>query len=870
MRTDEWPQIEALLNAALELAPSERRKFLDEVGTRAPELRREVESMLVCEEQTSGFLLAPAIAFSADFFAATDGGDARAGQTVGRYRILREVGRGGMGAVFLAERADGEFQQQVALKIIRQTITDSQLERHFKRERQILASLNHPNIARLLDGGVSADGEPFFVMEYVEGEPLLEFAERNNLDIEQRLRLFLKVCAAVAYAHRNLIVHRDLKPSNILVTRDGEPKLLDFGLARILDDSILSDAPTQTATAFRALTPAYASPEQIRGQQVTTASDTYSLGVVLYELLTGARPYNFKTNQLADIIRTVNETSPARPSAVVSRPALNGRETAKRNGQRAIGDGRKTVPPISIRNPQALKGDLDNIALMALRKEPERRYKTVEAFAGDIERYLQGEPIVARRNTFGYRAAKFVRRNRIGVAAAVLVVLSLLTGLAAALWQAGVAREKARIAAENQTKAEESRIRAERETEKSQKILGFMERVLSYASPAWYAEGSQMRGQARLIDVLNEMGGKIETEFPDDLDIQAELHHKCAEIFLANQMVDRAEAHARRALELRRQVFGERHPEVAKDLYYLGAVAGAQGEMLESRNLLRQAAALFREVAPDNANLPYLLEDLGHIEVLFFGDVGAAGKLFAESLELFRRQDGDAHFNTARMYLELGVNAAREGETARADELFRAGESRMLNLPDTEARLRIVTSRGALEFAKGNAAAAETILKQLIIEVRKVKGKESTDERNTRGMLFTIYEHEKDWAKLAALQRVRVEAMRKTLSATSVILAGELARLSVYLLRVGHTAEAKSVFAEAYRSFRTHHHDSDEEASLDLKIYLGEALLLLKRRDEALPLIKAAYEFSRANLPATHRERIRAEELFAESQRRLR
>lgn len=311
METEEWQKVEELLDTALGLEPAARRQFLDELED--PYVRREVESLLACEEQTVGFLAATALAFSVDFFDDGDGPEERAGQTVGRYRIIREIGRGGMGAVFLAERSDGEFQQRLALKIVRRSFADSDLARRFRQERQILASLNHPNIARLLDGGVSNDGEPFLGMEYVEGVRIDEYCDASSRSTEERLRLFLAVCQGVSYAHQNLVVDRDIKPSNILVTDGGVPKLLDFGIAKLTNP----DAKTgvaETVTGLRAMTPDYASPEQVRGLSVTTATDVYSLGVLLYELLTGQRPHRLKDRRADEIMRIICEEEPERPS----------------------------------------------------------------------------------------------------------------------------------------------------------------------------------------------------------------------------------------------------------------------------------------------------------------------------------------------------------------------------------------------------------------------------------------------------------------------------------------------------------------------------------------------------------------------------
>ncbi|MDQ4120823.1 MAG: serine/threonine-protein kinase [Acidobacteriota bacterium] len=390
---ERWKKVEEAVIEASELSGDERERWLAEFCGNDAELRAEIDSLLAFEDEAESFLERSADSYAAKIL--PDGEEPQIdGKQFGRYRILREIGRGGMGAVFLAERTDGEFEQQVALKIVRQTVFDPESERRFRRERQILASLNHPNIARLLDGGVSENGEPFLVMEYIEGEPLAEFAQNHNLSQAEKLRLFLKICSAVSYAHRNLVVHRDIKPSNILVTADGEPKLLDFGLAKILDES-LSDKD-QTMTVFRALTPAYASPEQKRGAAVTTASDVYSLGIVLYELVKDKR--------------------------------FEQRES-----------GYLTHKP---------KTELDAILLTALNEEPERRYKSVEQFAEDVERFLKGQTVRARPNTFSYRAAKFVRRNALAVSAAGLILLVLIGGVATTIWQA--------------RRAEQQRIRAEK------------------------------------------------------------------------------------------------------------------------------------------------------------------------------------------------------------------------------------------------------------------------------------------------------------------------------------------------------------------------------------------------------------------------
>ena len=333
-----------------------------------------------------------------------------------------------MGAVYLAERVDGEFQQQVAVKIIRHAIADPDLERRFRVERQMLASLEHPHIARLLDGGVTDAGEPYFVMEYVRRRAAARLRDaQRGLGVRARLEMFRKICAAVSYAHAKLVVHRDLKPSNILVTADAEPKLIDFGLAKILDTTLEDGGRQATRTAFRAFTPSYASPEQVHGQPITTASDVYSLGVVLYELLTGSKPFDFGRGTVADMLRTLDTAAAKRPSHVLARFVRGG------------GVSGEAAPPY---RAALLEGDLDNIILTALRREPERRYPSVAALADDVQRYLDGRPVTAHPQTWTYRGAKFARRHTAAVVATTLAACAVVGGLGVSLWQGAIAREQ--------------------------------------------------------------------------------------------------------------------------------------------------------------------------------------------------------------------------------------------------------------------------------------------------------------------------------------------------------------------------------------------------------------------------------------------
>ncbi|MCA1565920.1 MAG: protein kinase [Acidobacteria bacterium] len=441
METDRAERVAELVESALERAPSEWGAFLAESCGGDQTLRAEVESLLRHQESARDFIESPAFQMAAELFDDGDG-ELKAGQRLDGYEIVRLLGEGGMGEVYLAR--DVGLGREVAVKFVKRGLGTADVLRRFRHEEQILASLNHPHVARLFGGGRTKEGLPYFVMEYIEGQPLDKFCDARQLSTAARLQLFRKVCAAVSYAHQHLVVHRDIKPSNILVTAAGEPKLLDFGIAKLLDPEG-AQAVSHTITMLGVMTPEYASPEQVRGEPVTTASDIYSLGVLLYELLTGHRPYHLQSRRPDEIARVICEQEPERPSTAISRhekvPAAKG-APAKVITPESVGRTRREQPAQLRRR---LAGDLDNIVLLALRKEPARRYPTVEQFSEDIRRYQEGLPVVARKSTLAYRSAKFVGRHKVGVASASLVVLAIIAGVTATAWQARVARgERAR------------------------------------------------------------------------------------------------------------------------------------------------------------------------------------------------------------------------------------------------------------------------------------------------------------------------------------------------------------------------------------------------------------------------------------------
>ncbi len=658
MHAENWRNIKDILAEVLLLDLSERHDFLDKAPITS-ETRREIESLLAVEENARDFMSVSASGFSQDFFASEpEVATSAAGQLVGVYEIIRELGLGGMGAVYLARRSDERFDQQVAIKLLKREFNVERLRRSFKREIDILAKLIHPNIATIYDTGATNDGIPYIVMEYVDGLPIDSYCDQNDLGLTERLKLFNKTCEAVGYAHQNLIVHRDIKPSNILVSSDGVPKLLDFGISKPLDSA---DDVASGTTILGAMTPEYASPEQIDGGRITTSTDVYSLGIVLFKLLTGTYPYNFKRRSSGDILREITAEDPVAPSLAQSPHTTTSIDRLR------------------------LKGDIDNIVLKAISKEPENRYSTVKQLSEDIWRYIDGEPVTARPATLAYRLNKFYKRKKIAVIAGVLIVATLVAGISVALWQTRAARANAAVAVAESDNAKS-------EQKKAEKVSRFLMKIIRYANPRWYAEGHRFEGEARVIDALNDMASKIDTEFADQPDVLAELHHHFGDAYLTRGEPggrEKAEAHFQRAFELRRLAYGDWHELLAKDMVYLYWVAGPPRSE-EAVKMLSDAIVMMRATNPKNLNLPFMLEDYFHrltdderaeFHDMFLRNVPqpapndkylAADQLFDEMLGLLRLHFAEdtnqiAAQKCAGMSLKFKV-----GKTTEAEEFYQA------------------------------------------------------------------------------------------------------------------------------------------------------------------------------------------------------
>ena len=630
MESENWQLLEELFHQAIELPPDKRQGFLDQ-ECEDPEVRARVEELLSAEDGSDSFIAGTIDGVISDpsFARRLDAAQSSAsaapsstlgpGELVGQYRLVGELGRGGMGIVYEAERVD-TYDQRVAIKIV-QEILPGTIDR-FQVERQILADLVHPNIARLLDGGTTAGGLHYLVMELVEGVPVDRYCDENALGLRERLNLFLSICSAVSFAHHNLVVHRDLKPSNILVTPDGQPKLLDFGIARLLDPGGLQ---ADVTVAFgRLLTPDFASPEQVRGERVTTATDVYSLGILLYLLISGDKPYHVETGSLTATERVVCEQIPVAPSQRLAK--LERRKVA---------------------------GDLDWITLKALEKDPARRYGSAFGLMDDLQRHLRFEPIQARPPSRTYRLGRWVMRHRVGALAGSIAVLALLAG--------------ALLAGLGFVRATHDRAIAERDAASSREVTDFLQEMLSSVQP------SSARGrEVSVREVLDEAAANLSGRFSDDPEVEAAIRLTIGDSYQALGDFETALPFLERAVELRRTALAPEDPRFQHALSVLGMVYWLTGDLESSIATSTELLELRRRsLGEEHPDYTQALGNLGNTHA-DMGDLVEAERLLRRALDIERRVlTGDARSDLAYTTNNLATILSDQGKFAEAIELHR-------------------------------------------------------------------------------------------------------------------------------------------------------------------------------------------------------
>ncbi|NOZ78538.1 MAG: serine/threonine protein kinase, partial [Acidobacteria bacterium] len=694
-----WRKISALLDELLDLAPGERAAALRVACSNDSELMARLEALLDADGRTGGILERPAedllrqLVEDAGEMDPCDG-DIE-GRTIGPYRVVREIGRGGMGVIYLAERADGQFEQRVALKLLKRGLDTDELMDRFLRERQILARLEHPAIARLLDGGITSDGRHYFAMEYVDGVPITSYCDTHRLTLEQRLTLFVTVCEAVQYAHVNLVVHRDLKPSNILVDAEGRPKLLDFGIAKVLSSEGVAGSTAVTRAGWHVMTPEYAAPEQVCGEPVTTATDVYALGLILYELLCGRRAQPLAGRSPEEAQRAILEATAPRPSSAAARTARIPGDSGPGGDATAIAAARRLGPR---RLKRRLAGDLDTIVLKALRRVPERRYASAEALAHDIGRHLEGLPVRARRETPGYRAGKFISRHRAGVAASLLLLVALVAGLVST--------------------AREARV-ATLEAQKATAVKDFLIGVFEINDP------SQSRGRSVSARELLDRGAtRIHSELADQPAVQAELMGVLGELYSKLGMFDRAGPLLNQALQRKRVIYGPNSPEAAVAEERWGVSLYNRGEYDRSAKVLRHTLSLEETLLGTGA--PAVGETLSGLAAVLSeqGHYVQAEALHRRALGISRAHFGNDSAEAATDLGNLAVALWNQGRLDRAvpyarralairEQLF--GE----NHPDTAQSLHTLAT---LLSDQGNYDEAQRLFLRAIRVRKKVLG----------------------------------------------------------------------------------------------------------------------------------------------------
>lgn len=732
-RPDHWARLEQLFYHALDLDPAARSAFLDQACSGDLELRSEVESLLNSANQSVAFLQ-DRVERAAQRLTLED-----LGQRVGPYRLIGLLGEGGMGKVYLASRADKLYEQEVAIKLMHVGLTEAHgMLLRFGVERQILANLNHPNIARLLDGGITQDGAPYLVMEYVKGIRIDGYCRDRDLKLEERLRLFLAVCGAVEFAHKNLIVHRDIKPANILVTADAVPKLLDFGIAKLLNPEL--EGQTLTRTTDRLMTPEYASPEQIRGDQITTATDVYALGVLLYELLTGTRPFHLETKSPFEVARIICEDDPQPPSSI----ALS------RTGGELLA--------------RQLKGDLDNIVAMAMRKESGRRYASVGSLASDVQAYLQGYPVLARTDSWGYRSGKFVRRHKASTIATALVALSLV----------GFSVGMSLLA----RRANRERLTAQRESQ-------FLASIFQAATP------DQARGrQVTARELLDAGAARINRELADEPLLEASMADNIGHAYISLGAYDQAQKLFQRAYDLRKKNLGPGTLDTADSLSGLAMAYRLQDNYQEAEPLFRQVLAVQRKSLGENSEpVAESLENVG--ECLYLESRWLeAEPLLRQSLAIKRNlhlQGDTSTWNFLALVLE------RKGEYPEAIRLLHEAADNMLRLEGTDGPNYVVSLHnlaGAM-MDEGDLYGAEAMERETLQLRRRILGNHHPDLYYSLNNLGYILLQEGNWKDSAPFLQEDLTLMRSVFGEQSLKMVSATKNWGLYLQEKGDYSEAE-------------------------------------------------------------------------------
>lgn len=821
MNTETWTTIEEYFRKATRLGESEIQAFLESIES--PEVRARVSSLIARRRQVERFLTASAAEISHGIVDPDDEEASLSGVVIGNYRVVREIARGGMGAVYLAERADGEFEGRAALKLLRGELDSEDFRRRFKYEVQVLSGLKHAFIASLLDAGTSEEGVPYIAMEFVDGIPLDEYCRENHLTIPEILRLFQKVCDAVSHAHRNLIVHRDLKPSNILITNDGSPKLLDFGISKILTNN-RAENDLHTVTRLGAMTPEFAAPEQLRAEQVVTTADIYSLGVILYLLLTGRRPFEFEGNQF-EFVKAVCESESVAPSAVYQ-------SEASRN---------QTNYPMNA-DAKSLIGDLDKIVLKALKKEPERRFASVDQFSQDIQRFLEGRPVLAQNDTLRYRLSKFIVRNRVAAMAGLLAVLILAVGISAVIRQSHIAQAE--------------RDRARIEEAKAEKINEFLQGLLNFSNPSWISSNPERNRNATISEALDLASERAELELANEPEVLAAVQFTLGSTYLSQGRYKEAERHLRSAVKGHSATLGASDSMTLRSGLALADALLLQGKYQEAELRYREIIPGLKSVAAEEDSerkwLAAAHNDLGLL-LNVTGRTEEAEQEFREVLASAEELKENDRSIIPIALGNLGLAYRDRGDLRGALEIFQRAENEYEKLsrrPSFEFAL-LLNNIAIVQKLIGKFDEAESNSKESYEMMLDTVGKSHQYTAYPLIQLSDIYYRKGKFQKSLEFAQKALEIQKKLLNLNHNDISYTNLVLGKAKTSTGRLSEGEKFLR---RSLKTRNATLKKPHYLKAEVFLalGENLSAQERNKEALDYLSAAESMLAATVGREH------------------